>query len=344
MLLLVPSESMWVVGISISVVVTLVTWVLSNLARRRRPFATVDRVGWPERLVFVLVPSVTAFALPVEELPRDMDLIGWELRVYSLLLVGLTMLVAFGITYARSYSGFMALWPWLRRQLLMSFLAAGSALGRTIPLLLGVIGLFFFTAELWQTLGRLASWAFLLVMMLFIALSWAFLHSRRQLDLDALATFDNPGEIVEQLKDTPLANLPVADTPVRCPLNKYQERTLRLVATISRLTVAGVIGSAVFVFFLVLGMMTVNGEVVKAWSTSDPTLIWQWRTTRHVYALTWEHLRVSCFLAVFSGFYYSVVSITDATLREGLRDTAQDAVREACAARLVALHSFPKVS
>lgn len=153
MLLLVPSESMWVVGISISVVVALLTWVLSNLARRRRPFAAVDRVGWPERLVFVLVPTITAFALPIEELPREMELVGWELRVYSLLLVGITMLVAFGVTYALSYSGFTAVWPWLRRQLLTSFLADGSALGRTIPLLLGVVGLFFFTAELWQTLG-----------------------------------------------------------------------------------------------------------------------------------------------------------------------------------------------
>ena len=89
--------------------------------------------------------------------------------------------------------------------------------------------------------------------------------------------------------------------------------------------------------------MTVNVEVVKPW-TQAPTIqpLWEWTTTRRTYALTWEHLRVAGFLAVFAGFYFSIVSATDAALQDGVRDTVEDEVRQACAARLVVLEHFPQ--
>ena len=94
---------------------------------------------------------------------------------------------------------------------------------------------------------------------------------------------------------------------------------------------------AVLAFFLVFAVATTNVDAVKTWSQSEPDVIFQWATSRHAYAFTWEQVRVSGFLAAFSGFYYAVVSATDPSLREGVQDTAEDTVREACAARLEAL-------
>ena len=55
-------------------------------------------------------------------------------------------------------------------------------------------------------------------------------------------------------------------------------------------------------------------------------------------------LRAALFAFEASGFYFAVVSATDPTLREGLRDNAEDDVRQACAARLVALRLYPEPS
>ena len=101
------------------------------------------------------------------------------------------------------------------------------------------------------------------------------------------------------------------------------------------------VGLSVFVFFVLLGLITVNGDVVQAWTQARPEVLLAWETERHSYALTVQHLRVCGFLAVFSGFYFAVVSATDPALREGLRDGVEDDVRQACAARLVALQRFP---
>ena len=195
-------------------------------------------------------------------------------------------------------------------------------------------------AELWQAVGGLSPLAYVMAVGLFVSLSWLFLHTRG-LDLDALARFDQPGEIAEQVAGTPLAGGEVP-TPVVCPLTVEQRKNLRLVGVISKLTIATVVGLAVFAFFVLLGLITVNAAVVQAWTQAPPEVLLEWSTERHSYALTLQHLRVCGFLAVFSGFYFAVVSATDPVLREGLRDDVEDDVRQACAARLVALQRFPE--
>ncbi|MBD2757974.1 hypothetical protein IEE94_00395 [Yimella sp. cx-573] len=53
--------------------------------------------------------------------------------------------------------------------------------------------------------------------------------------------------------------------------------------------------------------------------------------------LSWEHLKVAGFLAIFSGFTFALVSASDARLREAVNDSAGDLVREASAVRLALL-------
>lgn len=329
--------------VGLSVALTLVAWVLINLVRRRRPLTLLREVGWPERAAFVLVPTVAAFLMPASDVVtfelhlgdlerRGLEALGWLLG--QLLLLGLATLVV--------SSGLWSLGAWLRRQVISSFVAAGGALGRTLPLLLGVVGFFFFTTELWQTLGRLAGWGYALALLLFVVLSWLFLSNRGHLDLRLLGSFDAAEQIAAELRDTPLAGLEPGTAPAVCPLTVEQENSLRLVATISRLTVATVIAGAFFVFFLTFGVLVANAEVVQSWIQARPQVVLAWETANHAYALTLEHIRVAGFLGVFSGFYYAIVSVTDPALRAGLRDTAEDAIREACAARLVVLHHFPQ--
>ena len=329
------------VTLAVSVAVVVLTWVAGNLLRRRPPFALPDRVTGLDRAVFLLFPGLVVLATPHDALrAEDFELSGLGAGV--LIAVGMVFgqLVLMGVFTLLAYSGVIALGPWLWRRLVSSFLAGGTAIGRTLPLLLGVVGFLFFTGELWQAVGGLSPFAYLLAVLLFVSLSWLFLHSRG-LDLDALAHFEQPGEIAEQVAGTPLAGGEVP-TPVVCPLTVEQRKNLRLVGVISKLTIATVVGLAVFVFFVLLGLITVNAEVARAWTQAPPEVLLQWTTEKHSYALTLQHLRVCGFLAVFSGFYFAVVSATDPVLREGLRDGVEDDVRQACAARLVALQRFPE--
>ncbi|MFT4215799.1 MAG: hypothetical protein QM619_01240 [Micropruina sp.] len=328
-------------SVGISVVVVLASWVLGNLLRRRPVFALPDRVTWLERTVFLLMPSLVVLVMPHETIVvDDLELPGGVLAVISAAMLFVVQLVLFGFVNLLAYSGLIALGPWLWRRVVSSFLAGGTAIGRTLPMLLGVVGFLFFTGELWQAFARLSSLAYLLALLLFVGLSWLFLHTRA-LDLVELARFEQPGEVEALVEGTPLTHGRI-DTPVTCPLTLEQEKNLRLVMVISKLTIATVVGLAVFLFFVVLGLITVDAEVVESWTQAPPQVLLGWSSEWHSYALTVQHLRVCGFLAVFSGFYFAVVSATDPVLRAGLRDDVEDDIRQACAARLIALQLFPE--
>lgn len=169
--------------------------------------------------------------------------------------------------------------------------------------------------------------------LLFVVVSGLFLSSRWQLDIDALAKFDTQEDLDAALHSFPGSAHP-ASFPATCELTRRQSLNLRLIAALSKLVVAALVASLVFVFFLTLEFVAIDAGAVKSWVQGVPKLIFTWEVATHTFALTWEHVKVAGFLAVFTGFYFSIVSVTDAQLREGLRDTAEDAVRDACAARL----------
>ncbi len=344
MILVVPSdtERTWWPTI-VSLVAIVASWIGGNLLRRRSPLAKIARVGWLEAIVFVAVPALAAAAVD----PRTStwsDVIG-ELptsayRLLSAMVVGmLQVTLLIGVLAVIRFRIF-SVGSLVMRHLVGGLGETATVMARTLPLLLGVITFIFFTAEIWQSLGQLPPFPYVFVLGAFIALSGAFLARREHLDLDRLAAFSGPEDVHNALHDTELAGLPstvLRSGPQVCPLGPAQERSLILVAAASRLVVAVVVGLAVLGFFLLLGVISVNAEVVRSWLGHPGQVIWSVTTLKHTYDLTVEHLKVTGFLAVFSGFYYAVVSATDPTLRKGLRDSTEDTVRHACAARLILL-------
>ena len=328
------------VTLPISLLVVLGVWVIGNLRRRRRPLTLPDRVARLERWTFLLVPSLVVLVTPHEALRvDDFELSGFAAGAIVAVLLFLMQLILLGLLTLLAYSGLIALGPWLGRRVASSFAAGGTAVGRTLPLLLGVVGFLFFSADLWRVIGRLSPLSYLLAVLLFVGLSWLFLHTRG-LDVNALGRFEQADEVRRLLAGTPLEGGDLR-LPATCPLTTEQSRSLRLVMVISRLAIATVVGLAVFGFFVILGVITVNAEVVQAWTQAPAEVMFSWSTQRQSYAFTRQHLLVCGFLAVFSGFYFAVVSATDPAFREGLRDDVEDDLRQACAARLVALQWFP---
>ena len=326
------------ISVGIVLIVVLATWAGGNLLRHRPAFSRIERIGWTEGAVFVVVPVLAVLASPHEtEVFEGFVSSATENRLINATGIAVTQLTLLALVLGLVNSGLVSLSTYLSREVTRSFLATSAALSRTLPLLLGVLFFSFFTAEMWQSIGRLDSWAYVVVLVSFVALSAVFLSSRDQLDVAGLSRFAADDDLDEALQHTPFHQQRLVTTPAECPVSPAQERSLRLVAAISRLVVAGVIGAAVLAFFLFFAVATTNVESIKSWIQAEPNVIATWASSRHTYALTWEQLRVSGFLAVFSGFYYAVVSATDPSLREGVKDTAEDTVRQACAARLEAL-------
>lgn len=226
------------------------------------------------------------------------------------------------------------------RELWSGPVSTGPAMARTLPLLLGVVTFFFFTAEVWQSVGMLSGGSYAAAVLLFVLVSGAFLYTRNRLGLDELSRFEEPDDLDAALAGTPLRDAgSTVQVPATCPLTRGQTRVLRLVATVSRLMVASVVGAGVLLFFTVLGAIAVPMDVVAAWTTTDPSVLAELPTDRRSFAVTGPLLRVAGFLAVFSGFYYAVVSVVDPTMRQEMSDTVTETVRQACAARLVVLHT-----
>jgi hypothetical protein len=293
---------------------------------------------------------------------------GWGERLLAALVPAVLLLLVLVAVWVFVWTGALSIIIWLLRELTGSVGQVGVTLARTLPLLLGVVTFFFLSAELWQSMGRLRPISYTAVVLLFVGLGAAFLSSRSQLDLDVLSRFSSREEIATLLAGTSVA-LTAPDAPASrataeatatdaggevgadasatayvTPLGRRQRLNLRLVVALSKLTVAATVSLAVFVFFVVLGFLAVDASTVASWVQGEPRVMWTVSLLGEEFALTREHVKVAGFLAVFAGFYFAVVSATDAHLRAGLRDTAEEAVREACAARVALLHRGPKDS
>jgi hypothetical protein len=115
-----------------------------------------------------------------------------------------------------------------------------------------------------------------------------------------------------------------------------------MVAVLSRLVTAAVLGSAVFGIFLVLGFIVIGADTTLAWARTPPSIVFGIDLGGGVeHMVTWQQLRVAGFLAAFSSFNYMLVAATDGRLRQDAADATTAIVRQACALRLVVLGQAP---
>lgn len=334
----------------VTVPVLIVSWVISNLLRRRRPLARVRAVGWFEGFVFIVVPAlvvagasgkrgatqvVTENGTPYY-LPND-----WVLNTIGIVMVQTVLLV---LVVVLTKSGLLSVSRWLAKETISGVSGSAGALAGALPVLLGVVFFFFLNPGVWASVGKLDTLAYGVLIGLLVVLSGAFLGSRRQLDVEALTTFDSVEELRAALAGTPLADAAVPGAPLeklafplRVPLHGRAALNVRLVAVLSRLVVATVVGSAVFLFFTVLGLIAVDSTVVKGWTQQAPLVLWKYVTVDRTYIISAQQMRVAGFLGVFSGFYFSLVSATDGRLRIDAQGAATDMIRQACAQRAVLL-------
>lgn len=216
-----------------------------------------------------------------------------------------------------------------------SLVGGESGVLHVLPLLLVAVTFFFLNNATWQTAGELNGLPLVLTVLLLGALMVVFLLRRGRSDLDEFASFGDAEEVRAAL---PESLRPAGAPPWRTdPLLLRERVNLLLVAVFGKLMVAFVVGLAIFAFFVVFGVLTVDEPTVRSWVGVQPRIFWQALVADHRYTMTAEHLRVAVFLGAFSALYFVVSSASDVHLSRSLDAATNRHLRACLAVRVLVL-------
>lgn len=295
------------VGGLVALVLLVALYGLLNRRRGRPAWALPERVTWPVLAAFVVVPGALELltgsspldALDTMALAVVVLLVTWIVTRYAILPV-----IAWAVRYtARGMND-------------LSRLAT-----RALPLLLLVITFLFINTEVWQVAGSLNAGHLWLAIALFVVLGIVVVVSRVPEEVRLIEAATTRQQVVDACRGTPLEggldDLPGLDTPIA--LSRRQRANLGLVMTVAQLVQVALFAVIVWVFFVVFGALAISLVVQQAWlaQVADVQVLWSWSPG---YGITRPLLRVSLFLAAFSGFYVTIYTGVDATYREHIYD------------------------
>ncbi|MCZ7535728.1 MAG: hypothetical protein M5T61_07200 [Acidimicrobiia bacterium] len=325
-----PSESFPIWLDALAVVggfgILLGAWALVNVWRRRPALSRPEDLGAVEIAVFVLAPAVIPVVFGGQ----------WRAAVGTAALnVGLLGLIYFGTSY-----GVVPLTRWGAGQLVRQLGSVTNLLVRALPLLLLFVTFLFINTEVWQTASGLEWPAVALVAGLFAMIGTAFAAMRLPRQVGELSLFESWEKTAERVAGTPAEALaqeveePESGTAA---LSRRQWGNVGLVVLVSEGIQILIVTVLIGLFFGVFGFLAIEEPVVVAWLGHAPDRLWTLDLWGQEMVLTWELLRVATFLASFSGLYFTVVLLTDATYREEFLEEVLAEVRDAFAVRAVYL-------
>ncbi|MEA2149675.1 MAG: hypothetical protein QOD69_1505 [Solirubrobacteraceae bacterium] len=196
--------------------------------------------------------------------------------------------------------GLLSILRWAGARLVSQLAASLKLLTRAVPVLLIFMIVMFISTECWQVFADLSTPALGGVIGLFLGIGSMFVATRL------------PAEVRELERD-------VGADP---PLSGSQRFNVGFVLFVSQGLQVLVVAALVGAFFVAFGALAITPHVVEIWVGHRPQAI-----AGHD-ALSVELLKVSSALAAFSGLYYAIAVLTDATYREEFLDDLQVSLRE----------------
>ncbi|MCU1427992.1 MAG: hypothetical protein JWL83_1992 [Actinomycetia bacterium] len=301
-------------------------WGVGNRVRGRPLFARPDDLGAFEIALFVVVPAL----MPV--------LFGRQFA--QAVTIAVSNLALLGLIYVTTSYGLVPMTRWGLGQLVRQLESVFTLFVRALPLLILVLALLLFTTEVWQTAAELDAFKMTLAVGFFVLIGTAFAAVRVPRQISELATFESWARTTERCANTPLAPVvgdllePASDgIDAIPPLTRRQWSNVGLVVLVSEAVQVLLVTVLVFVFFVVFGVITLTRGVMYTWVGRRLEVIHEWKISGDTFVLTEELLKVAIFLAAFSGLYFTVVLLTDATYREEFLERVVSDVRDAFAAR-----------
>jgi hypothetical protein len=305
------------------------TWIVANRARGMPALQRPARVGRTELTIFVLAPALVPLVF------------GGQIR--QAVLVAAANLVLLGTIYLVTSWALVPLTRWATGAMLRQVGAVFGLLVRALPMLLLVDTFLFVNPDVWQAAAALEGPFLAATVVLFLLLGSGFLFTRLPHEIDALATFRAEEDLRELCAGTPGAPWAAraGEAALRpWPLGRRQRGNVALVVVVSEAIQVVLVALVIGLFFVVFGLIVIRPPVLAQWVGNgvpirDPLLTVE--LGGHTVLLTAELLRVAGFLAAFSGFYFTVYVITDATYRREFFEEVIADVRQALAVRAVYL-------
>jgi hypothetical protein len=301
-------------------------WIVANLLRGRSWLARPDRIGPVEVLLFVLGPALIPLAF------------GGQWRS-AIITAGINFIVL-ALAYLERRYAVVSLARWTLEHLADRLRSVSGVILRALPLLLIVVVLVFFTAETWQLAAQLR-WAVLLVgALLFIVLGLVFAVIRAPDQIGEIESDVDPAAIRDLVADTPCVPLATRRGSYSSPpLSRSERRNVRMVVVVSEGTLVAIVASAMFCFFLVLGLITVPPPLAATWIGHPPDLLFTFDLFGQELGLTTELIKVAGFVASFSALQFTVSLLSDRSYEDEFLQGLRADLRQAFAVRAVYLEA-----
>lgn len=261
------------------------------------------------RLVLVVLGAVVVGSLVG-------GVLGWWERDSDLgVVTGVTVATALLLVYALTALRAGSIAVWAGRRTLSSLGLLFPLVTRALPLLLLFVTFLFINAEVWEVSARLDGSVMWLTVALFLGITVGFLLVRLPEELEVFDADLDVDRVVAGTRGTPLegwdASAEHAPSAAEDSIHGLQKANLVLVLLIAQLVQVLLLSLAVFVFFVVFGLLVMDPEVIKGWTGAERLTAVPWFERANM-----ELLQVSVFLAAFSGLYFTVYAVTDETYRK----------------------------
>ncbi len=310
-------------------------WAVANRVRGRTALARPTRIGPVEVLLFVVGPAIVPLAASGQ----------WRTAVVT---VGINFAVL-GLAYLERRYAIVSLARWALDHFAQQLRTVSGVLMRALPLLLLIVVVVFYTTEPWQIAHTLKGPVLLLGGLVFVLLAIVFAAIRAPAQIGELVTADGWPDIRAHVVETPAVALAASipdDAPEPPPLSRAERRNARMVVVVSEGTLVTIVSGSLFLFFVLLGLLTVPPALAHTWIGGAPDVLFSFELLGQRLGLTAELLKVSGFLAAFAALQFTVSLLSDGTYQDEFLSNLRATLRTAFAVRavyLVAVHADPAV-
>jgi len=316
-----------IVAVAVGFGILLGAWMLANGLRGRPLLARPESIGAFEVAVFVLAPP----AIPL--------LFGGQWR--SALATAIGNLLLLVVIFLGTSYGVVPITRWAGARTARELEQVMSLLVRALPLLILFITFIFLQNEAWQITAGLHGPYYWIVLGLFVVIGVGFSVIRLPREIGQLSEFESWDVAVGRVDGTPALALVDEATPNQRaetpPLSKRQWGNVALVFLFSQELQVMLVSAMVFVFLFVFGVLVVTEPVARGFVDAQPNVLTSFELWGRDLVITEELLRVTGFLTVFSGLYFSVTAVTDESYRKEFSGEILEEMRRSLAVRAVYL-------
>ncbi|MBC2933415.1 hypothetical protein [Nocardioides sp. zg-1228] len=210
---------------------------------------------------------------------------------------------------------------------------------RALPLLLVFVTFLFVNAEAWQMTTNLPFGLLWFTVLLMFGLAVLFLLVRLPEEVDRVDDEVDDDFVVRACAGTPLEEAsrevaadPGIDPRAHAQVSGFERWNLILVLLVIQTVQVLLLSVTVFVFFMLFGSLVMQVDTQLAWTGAKTV-----GEVPFLSSVSLSLVKVSLFLASFSGFYFTVSAVTDDTYRRDFFRVVESQLERAVGMRTVYL-------